>query len=499
MLQAWIGPGWALLGGFLMALQYGIYSYWSQTYWGGMVAALGGALVFGAARRLWDRLDWRSSACLALGIVVLVNSRPFEGFLALLPISGAAIVHLSRKGLWKQSQTWIKFVLPAGVVLAAGAFLTCSYNRAITGSPWKPPYMLHEQQYQESPQFSFLPLRSKLTYSSPWVQYYYEVQEMRLYRKQRDLKFLITGFAGRIASWWEFYCGILLTVPLVIPGLLRKGPVRYVQGALLVILALLWFSDPRSPLLRGAFDLSVFAQIAVLWVVFDGFWPRLAVITSALLIVEALLVKWFFPHYFAPAACLVLYLEVEGLRRMWHWKPQEGKVLDRSQRRRLAKQTAPGSWLVPRLQNLVYLLPVICVLSLVLRVEARVHGWKEGIYDPALHTLPLDDWSLRRAELDHWLEQQGTPQLVFVRYSARHNVNFEWVYNHADIMRSHVVWARDLGAEHNRLLLQAMPDRTVWSLEADLKDPQLVPYALAPISVPAPETHAVPSEDRSDQ
>jgi len=34
-----------------MALQYGIYSYWSQTYWGGMVAALGGALVFGAARR----------------------------------------------------------------------------------------------------------------------------------------------------------------------------------------------------------------------------------------------------------------------------------------------------------------------------------------------------------------------------------------------------------------------------------------------------------------
>jgi len=38
-----------------------------------------------------------------------------------------------------------------------------------------------------------------------------------------------------------------------------------------------------------------------------------------------------------------------------------------------------------------------------------VHGWKQGIYDPALHTLPLDDWSLRRAELDHWLEQQGTP------------------------------------------------------------------------------------------
>src|SRR5579863_2584028 len=41
MLQAWIGPIWGMLGGFLMAIQFGVYSYWSQTYWGGMVAALG--------------------------------------------------------------------------------------------------------------------------------------------------------------------------------------------------------------------------------------------------------------------------------------------------------------------------------------------------------------------------------------------------------------------------------------------------------------------------
>ena len=50
-------------------------------------------------------------------------------------------------------------------------------------------------------------------------------------------------------------------------------------------------------------------------------------------------------------------------------------------------------------------------------------------------------------------EQQPKLQLVFVRYSPDHNMNFEWVYNHADIMHSHVIWARDLGAEHNKLLL----------------------------------------------
>jgi hypothetical protein len=60
MLEAWISPGWALLGGFIVVIQYGIYSYWSQTYWGGMATALGGALFFGALRRLWDRFSWQN-------------------------------------------------------------------------------------------------------------------------------------------------------------------------------------------------------------------------------------------------------------------------------------------------------------------------------------------------------------------------------------------------------------------------------------------------------
>jgi hypothetical protein len=36
MLQAWVGSVWGMLGGVLMMLQYGILSYWSQSYWGGM-------------------------------------------------------------------------------------------------------------------------------------------------------------------------------------------------------------------------------------------------------------------------------------------------------------------------------------------------------------------------------------------------------------------------------------------------------------------------------
>ncbi len=51
MLQAWIGSVGAVVGGFLMVMHLGVLSYWSQTYWGGMVPALGGALFLGAARQ----------------------------------------------------------------------------------------------------------------------------------------------------------------------------------------------------------------------------------------------------------------------------------------------------------------------------------------------------------------------------------------------------------------------------------------------------------------
>jgi hypothetical protein len=478
MLEAWIGPAWALLGGFLMVIQYGIFSYWSQSYWGGMVPALGGALALGAARRLWDAFSWKNSAWLGLAVVILVNSRPLEGILLLVPLSCLLAVRFWRERLWKRER-FVLFLIPLATILGVGAFLTCSYNRAITGSPWKPPYVLHEEQYQEGPQFVFLPERPKITYSSPWLQYYYEVYELAMYREPHSPKLLMGIITNKLKSWWAFYCGILLTIPLVFPAFL-KDRTRWLQVALLAGIAILFaVSTPTSYFLRGLINLFALAQIVVLWLTFDGFWQRLSIATCALLILVSFLVKLALPHYFAQGACLVLYLQVDGLRRIWEWSPQTNEVrtLSRSERRRREREGKSVHWLVPRLRALVFFLPIVCVFSLVMRVEARLNGWKEDTEGPDRNALLMNDWSLKRADLEHWLEQQPGEHLVFVWYSAHHQIANEWVYNHADLLHSKVVWARNLGVEHNKLLLQQMPERTAWFVDADRRDPQLIPYS----------------------
>ena len=77
-LQGWLTPGWALLGGLIAVMRLGLFSYWIHGYWGGSLAALGGALVVGAYPRLKARPTAGISAVLALGVVILANTRPLR-------------------------------------------------------------------------------------------------------------------------------------------------------------------------------------------------------------------------------------------------------------------------------------------------------------------------------------------------------------------------------------------------------------------------------------
>jgi len=92
-------------------------------------------------------------------------------------------------------------------------------------------------------------------------------------------------------------------------------------------------------------------------------------------------------------------------------------------------------------------------------------------------------FSAHRQSVIHQLESdggRGAPgglQVAIVRYAPDHPPLEEWVYNHADIDGSAIVWARDMGDATNRELLDYYKGRKVWLVEADRPDPAPVPYA----------------------
>lgn len=274
MLQAWVPPRWALAGGLMTAL-HPLIILWGQNYWGGAVAVLGGALLFGALRRLIKQPQGSTALLFGLGLFLLAVSRPFEGFL----IAVSAVVLL---GTWMVRQTQFpKRVLIRAILLPIGASAFCIsgvlayYNDSVTGSVSRFPYQVHEETYSPTPLFVWGTPRDVHSVN-PHLEIFHSDWSLIAYKKQQEL----SGYLNMVLLKLSRLAGNLIVFPL---------------GILLLM---------------------------VPWVIKER-WGLIAVsVVSLICFVNLFCTTFFQPHYLAPVIPLFFFIFIQGAR---HWRVAKWK------------------------------------------------------------------------------------------------------------------------------------------------------------------------------
>jgi hypothetical protein len=336
---------------------------------------------------------------LAFGLVIVANSRPYEGLVFSIPIALAMILWLAGRNRPRPGRALQRVVLPIFATLLFGGLATGFYYYRVTGSPVVMTYQVNRGQYATAPYFIWEMPRPEPQYHHQVIRNFYR-WELGEFEKNRTAWGYLQRGAEKILSWWRFYLGPLLTVPF---------------------LALPWVVRQRK--------------------------MRLPLFISVAMVVGFSVQTWTLPHYFSPATCVLYLLLVQGMRYLWQWA--------------LANR--------PLGRALVRAIPLIACAMITLRATAAL-----------AHTQIEPAWprgNLERAMLLKQLQELPGRQLVIVSYGPQHNVDREWVYNEANIDEAKVVWARDMGREDNKELIQYFHDRSAWFLEGDRPEPRLQPYS----------------------
>jgi hypothetical protein len=199
---------------------------WGHSYWGGNVAVLGGALALGGLARLTRRRTATPFAAIwmALGLLLLANSRPYEGLVLSCGLALAVLAGLRWRRLSPALQISLKTLAwPVASVAVPGVLAMCYYNWQVTGSPVRLPYQEHQAQYAVVPLFWFLPMRQPApTYRHREFERFYTREQARWYSRG-DAWQEFTRFIRASLSQYEGSIALAGITVLMLPSLLRTS------------------------------------------------------------------------------------------------------------------------------------------------------------------------------------------------------------------------------------------------------------------------------------
>lgn len=262
MLLGFVSPPWAMLGGFVAAIHPELIA-WSQNYWGGGVAVLGGAMVLGGWARLLSRSSIGPVVILGIGLIILANSRPYEGLVLATPLM---LVLLYRRS---------KIVFPLLLILIPALVAMGYYNFRITGHALQMPFAQYSSQYDVYPKFWFLSTRTEPAYSNDALRAIHTVYERGEYDTLRTPRGLLVISLQRLWTLIAIHAHPwVLLIPLSAGIILRR---------------------------------SIDEKIRWIW------------ITAGIFLVGLWAENFFLPHYAAPITAAILLLIVISWRQLWQW------------------------------------------------------------------------------------------------------------------------------------------------------------------------------------
>lgn len=237
-LRALLPFGWAFGWTLLAVLRFASTGYWAQSYWGGLVAATGGALVVGAALRLARGVRVSHGAWLGLGTALLALSRPFEGLVLCIGAYGLLLAAWLRErprgwstaGFARAGGVWLAIVVALGLFIA-------HYNRAVTGDPFTLPYELHEAQYAAAPNFIVQDPIERPVYRHAEHERFWAGWTLWLYEERHEQGVLAT-LPDKLDFYGAYYVG-WTWLPFLLLGLFvrRTGRARWLVPLGLAALA----------------------------------------------------------------------------------------------------------------------------------------------------------------------------------------------------------------------------------------------------------------------
>jgi hypothetical protein len=461
MLQGWAPAEWALLGGGLALCRLAIFSYWTNSYWGGSVAAIGAALVLGALPRMLRLASPRprDAVICGVGAGILANSRPLEGFVFCLPVAVAILWWCLQGGIGERSARARRVLLPLAGVLAIAVGFAGYYNARVGGSATTFPEMIETRALLTSPIFVWQGDKPRLTYANPQFDDFYNNDVPDLYRpgwrSALDLTEWKSGYA------WRFFLGPALTVALLaLPWVLLRDRLarlllaQFVLCALgifsvaffhphyaapmmttLMVLVTLGFQQMSHWRLLGrAFGVGV-VRVAAVYCVLIGpvDFVKFAISQSPRMSVRWSAVRLHLPHYwvFVVAAGVLAAFLVLAERR---------------------ERSSAGAFRLPLCAG------GLAVLLVILGGQARHDDYP---FDTGQRDEPF------RRPIEQQLDAMPGEHLVLVRYGDCHDAGEEYVYNDADIDHARIVWAREVPGQSLVPLLNYFRNRDVWVFQPD--------------------------------